>query len=90
MNNHQDSQPAPDTAARAPQRAVAARETAALADYGIAGLAGGWLVGRGLGFHPISFHLAGTLVGMNHPPGRAEVGVWAAYNFAVFAVAPYL
>jgi hypothetical protein len=31
----------PNVAARAPQRAVAARETAALAGYGIAGLAGG-------------------------------------------------
>jgi hypothetical protein len=79
----------PDVAARAPQRAIAVRETAALVGYGIAGLAGGWLVGRALGFHPISFHLAGTLVGTTAPVSRAEVGVWAAYNFAVYVLAPY-
>jgi len=79
----------PDVAARAPDRVIAARETAALAGYGIAGLVGGWAVGRALGFHPISFHLAGTLVGSTAPVSRAEVAVWAAYNFTVYAVAPY-
>jgi len=79
----------PDVAARAPDRAVAARETAALVGYGIAGLAGGWAVGRALGFHPFSFHLAGTLVGATALPGRAEVAVWAAYNFAVYVLGPY-
>jgi hypothetical protein len=79
----------PDIAARAPARAVAARETLALVGYGIAGLLGGYLVGTALGYHPISFHLTGTLYGTTAPVSRAEVGVWAAYNFAVFAVAPY-
>jgi hypothetical protein len=80
----------PDVAARAPQPAVAVRETLALVGYAIAGLAGGYLVGTALGFHPISFHLTGTLYGTTAPVTRAEVGVWAAYNFAVFAVVPYL
>jgi len=79
----------PDVAARAPQSAVAVRETLALVGYGVAGLAGGLILGTALGFHPISFHLAGTLVGTDQPVTRAEVGVWAAWNFAVFALAPY-
>jgi hypothetical protein len=80
----------PDVAARAPERTTAVRETLALVGYAIAGLVGGYLVGTALGFHPISFHLVGTLYGTTAPVTRAEVGVWAAYNFVVFAVVPYL
>jgi hypothetical protein len=79
----------PDVAARAPERTTAVRETLALVGYGIAGLFGGYLLGTALGFHPISFHLTGTLYGTTAPVTRAEVGVWAAYNFVVFALAPY-
>src|SRR5262245_50573924 len=79
----------PDVAARAPERTTAAQETVALVGYGIVGLLGGWILGSALGFHPISFHLAGTLYGSTAPVSRAEVGVWAAYTFAVFAVASY-
>jgi hypothetical protein len=80
----------PDIAARAPERTTAVRETLALVGYAIAGLFGGYLVGTALGLHPISFHLVGTLYGTTAPVTRAEVGVWAAYNFVVFAVVPYL
>ncbi len=80
----------PDVAARAPQPAIALRETLALVGYGIAGLVGGLVVGSALGFHPISFHLVGTLYGTDDPVTRAEVGVWAAWNFTVYALAPYL
>ncbi|HEV8653523.1 MAG TPA: hypothetical protein VG276_30030 [Actinomycetes bacterium] len=80
----------PDLAARAPQRAAALQETLSLVGYGIGGLVGGFVLGTALGFHPISFHLTGTLYGTDEPVTPLEVGVWAAYNFAVFAVAPYL
>jgi len=80
----------PDVAARAPERAAALRETLGLIGYGIAGLVGGFVLGRVTGYHPISFHLTGTLYGTDDTVTPAEVFVWAAYNFAVFAVGPYL
>jgi xanthosine utilization system XapX-like protein len=80
----------PDLAARAPERAVARRETVWLVLYGIGGLLGGLLLARALGYHPISFHLTGTLYGTTDVVTPAEVAVWAAYNFAVYAVGPYL
>ena len=81
---------APDVAARAPGRAVAARETAAVLAYAMTGQAGGWLLGPALGYRPFSFHLAGTLVGCSVPASPGEAMVWAGYNFLIFAVAPYL
>jgi hypothetical protein len=80
----------PEVGDRAPERRLAARETAWTILYGIAGLIGGFVVGRALGFHPISFHLTGTLYGSEDVVTPAEVWVWAGYNFAVFAVGPYL
>jgi hypothetical protein len=79
-----------DIAARAPPRAQAARETGMLLAWAALGQAGGWLVGPLLGVRPFSFHLAGTLVGCSVPPSPREALVWAAYNFVVFALAPYL
>jgi hypothetical protein len=80
----------PDVGARAPERSVALTETVWMVLYAIAALMGGYVLGRALGYHPISFHLTGTLYGTDDTVGPAEVAVWAAYNFAVFAVAPYL
>jgi hypothetical protein len=80
----------PDIAARAPERPIARQETVWMVLYGIAGLLGGLIVARVLGIHPISFHLIGTLYGTDDVVKPAEVFVWAAYNFAVFAVAPYV
>jgi len=80
----------PDVGARAPERSLAARETLWTVLYGVAGLLGGLVLGRALGYHPISFHLTGTLYGTDDVVKPAEVAVWAAYNFAVFAVVPYL
>ena len=79
----------PDVGGRAPGRQVAATETAWLVAYGIAGLIGGLVLGRALGFHPISFHLAGTLYGTTDAVRPAEVAVWMAYNFVVYVVGPY-
>jgi hypothetical protein len=80
----------PDVGARAPERALARRETIGAVLYGIAGLAGGFVLGRALGYHPISFHLTGTLYGTDEVVKPAEVAVWAGYNFLVFAAAPFV
>lgn len=80
----------PDMAARAPDRRVAMRETLLLILYAALGQVGGWIVGPTLGYRPFSFHLAGSMYGTTMAPQPAEVGVWAAYNFVVFAVVPYL
>ncbi len=80
----------PDVGARAPERAVARQETIWLVLYGIAGLLGGLILARILGYHPISFHLTGTLYGTDDTVKPAEVAVWMGYNFVVYAVVPYL
>ncbi len=80
----------PDMAARAPDRRVAMRETVLLILYAALGQVGGWLVGPALGYRPFSFHLAGSMYGATMLPRPAEVVVWAAYNFVVFAAVPYL
>jgi hypothetical protein len=79
----------PDMAARAPERRVALRETLGLLAYAFLGQVGGWIVGPALGYRPFSFHIAGTVFGCSIPPTPSEVGVWALYNFLVFAVVPY-
>jgi hypothetical protein len=56
----------------------------------LVGQAGGWLLGPALGFRSFSFHIAGTVFGCSVPPTPIEVGVWALYNFLVFAVVPYV
>ncbi|MBA3811441.1 MAG: hypothetical protein H0X27_07335 [Caulobacteraceae bacterium] len=80
----------PDIAARAPDRAVAWRETLMLLGYAAGGQVGGWILGPLLGYRPFSFHIAGTLVGCAVPPRPGEVWTWALYNFTVFAAVPYL
>jgi hypothetical protein len=80
----------PDLSARAPDRRIARRETIGVLVYAALGQAGGWLVGPALGFRPFSFHIAGSVFGCSVTPQRAEVWIWALYNFIVFAVVPYL
>jgi hypothetical protein len=80
----------PDVAARAPQRALARRETLLLLGYGVLGQLGGLLLGRLLGWHPFGFHLAGTLYGTHEVVSAAEAITWAGYNLAVYAIVPYL
>lgn len=80
----------PDMAARAPQRAQAARETAMVWGYAALAQAGGWVLGPALGYRPFSFHIAGTLVGCSQLASPGEVAVWAGYNFVAFAALPYL
>ncbi len=80
----------PNIAERAPARAIAARETALLLTYAMVGQAGGWILGPALGFRPFSFHIAGALVGCSQTASRGEISVWAAYNFIIFALIPYI
>jgi hypothetical protein len=80
----------PDMAARAPDRSIAMRETVDLILYAALGQVGGWILGPALGYRPFSFHLAGSMYGATMLARPGEVGVWAAYNFVVFAAVPYL
>ena len=80
----------PDMAARAPERRAALRETILVVAYAALGQVGGWIVGPALGYRPFSFHIAGSVFGCSVTPERAEVWIWALYNFLVFAVVPYL
>ena len=80
----------PDIAARVPAPAVARRETLLLLGYAVLGLVGGFGLGRGLGWHPISFHVVGTLYGTHAAVGPGEVLGGAVYNFVVYAAVPYL
>ena len=78
----------PEVASRAPERSVALRETLLLLGYGAAGLGGGLLLARLLGWHPFGLHLAGTLFGTHDHVRPAEAIVWAAYNLIVYALIP--
>jgi hypothetical protein len=78
----------PDIAARVPNRAVAARETALTIGYGVCAMAGGYLLGRALGFHAIGFHLDGMVVRTGQPVVPAEALTWALYNLAAYVVVP--
>jgi len=82
--------PWPDLAQRAPERAVALRETVALLVYAAIVL----LAGRWLGFHTfgagIAMHLNGSLVGATRIQSPREVYLWCAYNFTLFALLPYI
>jgi len=80
----------PDMAARAPARPTALRETIGLLAYAMMAQAGGWLIGPAFGYRPFSFHLAGTLVGCSRLASPGEALLWMSYNFAAFALAPYL
>ena len=81
--------PIPDMAARAPERRVAMREMILVLSYAALGQVGGWILGPALGYRPFSFHIAGSVFGCSVAPKRAEVWIWAFYNFLVFAAVPY-
>lgn len=80
----------PNLAARAPARVAASRETLLLIGYGVLGQLGGLLLADALSWHAFSFHVVGTLFGTHEHVAPAEVIAWAAYNLAVYAVAPYV
>src|SRR5215469_5548456 len=53
-----------DVGARAPEKAIARRETFAVLVYGVVVLIGGQLVGRALGMHGLGLHLSGSMFGL--------------------------
>jgi hypothetical protein len=79
-----------DIAARAPERAIALRETLDLLVYGAVALIGGVFVGRLAGAHRIGLHLTGSMFGMIDSVSPREVWVWSLYNFTFYAAIPYL
>jgi hypothetical protein len=79
----------PDMVTRTPARPAAWRETVLVLGYAVLGQVGGWILGPALGYRPFSFHIAGTVFDCSATPQRAEVWLWALYNFLVFAVLPY-
>lgn len=81
----------PDISKRVPNRTQTIKEVAGLIGYGsIVQLMGAWL-GSALGWHPISFHLAGTLYGASGMVATPqETFGWMSYNFIFYAVLPYL
>lgn len=80
-----------DLAARAPARARAGVETAALLVYAAVVTAGGLLLGQAAGEHAISLHLPGTIHGLHGDTLAAGwVALWAGYNLLLWAVVPYV
>jgi len=82
--------PWPDLAARAPERAVALRETIAVWIYGAGVLVAGRVIGLHLFGAPIALHLNGSLVGATRVQSPREVFTWAAYNGVLLALVPYV
>ena len=79
----------PDIASRAPAVSVSLREVLGLVAYAIGAQALGYILGRALGYYPISLHLPGTLYGLAATLPPSEVILWAGYNFVAYAVLPY-
>ena len=79
----------PDLASRVPSIAIARAEVILLIGYGALAQIGGLLLGRALGYYPISLHLPGSIYGLSQPISPSETIVWMAYNFAVYALVPY-
>lgn len=82
--------PAPDLAARAPQRRRAAAELAALLGYLAVVTVVGYLLGHAIGEHPFGLHLPGSLYGISNPPAADWVAAWTGFNLVAYAVLPYL
>jgi hypothetical protein len=79
----------PNVADRAPAAPQARAEVAAVIGYGLLAMLGGFLLGRGLGWHAFSFHLDGMVIRTGQPVVRTEAVCWAAYNLMAFAVIPF-
>jgi hypothetical protein len=80
----------PDMASRAPDRAVAARETLLMWLYAAVVLGAGQITGVRVFGQGIGLHLNGSLFGVTHMQTPAEVWFWAIYNFLLYAAVPYL
>lgn len=82
--------PFPNLAERAPERAVALRETLAMWIYGAVVLVAGRVVGLHYFGEGIALHLNGCLFGATQVQSPAEVYTWAAWNGLLLALLPYL
>ena len=71
-----------------PPKAQASRELLLLVGYLIAIQLIGYAVGKLFGWHPISFHLAGSMYGTTDAVPWAEIFGWMAYNFMFYVVLP--
>lgn len=80
----------PDIASRAPAMSVSLREVLGMVAYAIGAQALGYILGRALGYYPISLHLPGALYGLAGTLPPSEVVLWAGYNFVVYAVLPFV
>jgi len=81
---------APDVAARAPARAIAAVEVGVLVAYGVLIQAGGVIVGQLIGTVPLSGHMPGSIYAVSEAITPAQAAIWMTYNFVLFAVIPYV
>jgi hypothetical protein len=82
--------PMPDLAQRAPERALALRETLAVWLYGAVVLVAGRLLGQHFFGEGIALHLNGSLVGATRVQSPREVYTWAAYNGFLLGLIPYV
>ena len=82
--------PWPDLSQRAPERSIALRETLGLWIYGVVVLVAGRVIGMHFFGAGIALHLNGSLVGATRVQSPAEVYTWAAYNFVLLALIPYV
>jgi len=82
--------PKQNLAERAPRPSVAAWETLGMIVYAVAGQVAGFYLGHSLGAYAISLHMPGTLYGLSGAYTPQEAVVWAAFNFVVYAVIPFL
>ncbi len=82
--------PAPDVAARAPERGRAARETVLVLAYGVLAMVGGYLFAHAFGWHAFGLHLDGMIIRTDQSVVPHEALAWAAYNVLAYAVAPFL
>jgi hypothetical protein len=79
----------PDMASRAPEIAIARRETLWLWLYAAVVMVIGQIVGRRMFGEGIGMHLNGSLFGATRTQSPQEVWTWAIFNFVLFAVVPY-
>lgn len=80
----------PDLAERAPERDLAARETATVLGYGVLAMLVGFLLGHAFGWHAFSFHLDGMIIRTGQEVVPGEAFAWAAYNVIAYAVLPFV
>lgn len=80
----------PDISSRAPEKALALKETLLILAYGATVLILGQIIGRLVSGEGIGFHLHGSVFGAAADTTPGAVIGWSAYNFVAYAVIPYV